>query len=159
MNDFSAFRDSERAFTAERSFGFVLASGRFDDGAKCFLHVFGLANFVLAPLEMEAQDGDAPFIDNVWVNLAVSVWIRNHLAASGHANAGAVSLSRALLQRGAVAFFFMQKVIKLADAGHIAAAAKFDVIAARKIIFAVELPPGDVQVHPADAIVIMRRHF
>src|SRR5260370_25961855 len=50
-------------------------------------------------------------------------------------------------------------MIDLADARHIAAAAKFNVIAARKIILAVELPPGDVHVHAADAIVSVRRQF
>ncbi len=46
-----------------------------------------------------------------------------------------------------------------ADAGHLSSAAEFDVIAARKIIFAVEFPPRHIHVHSADTVMIMRRHL
>src|SRR5580692_891745 len=159
VDDLSTCGNAEGTIAADGSLGFVDATRGFDDGAKSFLHVLGLANFVLAPLEMKAQNGDAPFIDNVRVDLAVGVWIRNHFAPPGHANARAIGLARAFLQRGAVTFLFVQEVIKLADAGHIAAAAKLDVIAAREIILAVEFPPGNVHVHAADTVMIVRGHF
>src|SRR6202795_4480584 len=100
---------------------------------------------------MEAEDGNAPFVDNDGVDLAVGVRIGNHFATSGEADTGAVDLPCALLQSGAVTLFFVQEIIELADAGHFATAAKFDVIAAWEISLAVWMPPGDVHVEAADA--------
>src|SRR5260370_17779205 len=48
---------------------------------------------------------------------------------------------------------------KHAGAGHFATAADLNVVAAWKIIFAIVLPPGNVHMHSANAIVIVRRDF
>src|SRR5580704_2783833 len=52
VDDFSALGNPERMLAADGSLGFVFAAGCFDDGAKSFLHVLGLAQFVFAPLAM-----------------------------------------------------------------------------------------------------------
>src|SRR5215207_10169345 len=61
-----------------------------DDGAEGLLHVLDLLVLVVAPLEVEAQHRDAPFVDHRRVELAVGVRVRNLLAAAGEVHRGAV---------------------------------------------------------------------
>src|SRR6266849_3166576 len=159
VNNLAAFLNPKRKVTVDGSPGSILAAHGLDDGAKRLLHVLGLQQLVIRPLEVEAQRGNAPLLDNVGIDLAISVRVGNHFAASGEADMRAVDLARALLQCGPVAFFFIAQIIEHADDGHVASPAKFDVIAAGKIIFAVEFPPRHVHVHSAYAVVIVRRHL
>src|SRR5947209_2394952 len=53
VNDFSAGLNAEGIRTIDLGFGAVLAAGGLDDCAKGLLHVLCLAEFVVAPLEME----------------------------------------------------------------------------------------------------------
>ena len=66
--------------------------------SNVLLHVLGLQDLVLAPLEVEAQHRNAPLIDHVRIDLAVAVLVGNHLAAAGEVNVGAVDLAEVALQ-------------------------------------------------------------
>ena len=48
--------------------------------------------------------------------------------------------------------------VKPAHTWHVASPAELDVIATRKIVLAVALPPRHIHVHAADAIIIVRTH-
>src|SRR6266850_2908666 len=149
VNDFPAFLNSIRIRAVNRGLGLVLAAHGLHDAAKRFLHVLGLAQLVFRPLEMETQHGNAPLVDD----------IGNDLATAGETDGGAVMLASALLQLGAIAFLLATQSIEHADAGHVESAAELDVVAARKIVLAVELPPRHVHVHSADAVVVVRGHL
>src|SRR5215472_483322 len=97
VNNFAAGLDSERKIAMDGSLGFVFAAHGFDDGTESFLHVLGLKQFVIGPLEVEAQDGNAPFINDVGINFAVRVRVGNHFAASGEADVATVLFACALL--------------------------------------------------------------
>ena len=91
----------------------------------------GLLDFVVAPLEVEAQHRNAPFVHYVGIDLAVAVLIRDHLAASGEVNVGAVNLAQVALQFHTVTA--AQNALGAAEhAGprHAAPAPDFDVISA-----------------------------
>ena len=85
--------------------GFVSdgAAHGFDDLLEGFLHMLGLQNFVLAPFEVEAQDGNAPLIDNLRIDFAIAVFIGNHFAAAGEMHFAAVEFAQILLHFDAVA--------------------------------------------------------
>ena len=51
--------------------------------AKGLLHVFRLQDLILAPFEVEAQHRNTPLVDDVRIDLAIAVVIRNHFAAAG----------------------------------------------------------------------------
>src|SRR5258706_15707454 len=159
VNNLAAFLNPEGILAVDGSLGPVFTAHGFDDGAKRLLHVLGLEQLVIRPLEVETQRGDAPLIDDVGIDLAVGVRVGKHFAAAGEVDVRAVDLASALLQLRAVAFFIVTQTMEHADAGHIASPAHLDVIAAGKIILAVELPPRHVHVHSADAVVIVRRHL
>src|SRR5262249_53329525 len=104
-----------------------------DDLLERLLHVARLADFVFAPLEVEAQHGDAPLIDDVGVDLAVAVFVGYHFAAAGEVDVGAVDLAKVEFEILAVTA--AEEVVgstKDARAGHAASTADFDVIAARE---------------------------
>src|ERR1700675_318558 len=145
VNDFAAFENSKRILAINGGFCCINAAHSLDDGAESLLHILCLAQFVFRPAKMEAQNGDAPLVDNVGIDFAVSVRIGNHLAASRETDGGAVHLASAGFKRDSVTLFVMTKLMEHSDAGHVAAAVQFDVIAARKIIFAIELPPRNIQ--------------
>src|SRR6266478_3995595 len=159
VDDFSAFVNAKGILAVDGSLGAVFTAGSFDDGAESVLHVFGLAKFVFRPLEMEAQNGNAPLVHDFGIDFAVGVGVGEHFAAAREADGGAVDLAAALLQGCAVAFLVMAEPIEHSDARHVAAAPEFNVITAGEIVLAVEFPPRDVHVHSADAVVIVRRHF
>src|SRR3982074_3740676 len=159
VNDFAAFENSKRILAINGGFCFINAAHSLDDGAESLLHILCLAQFVFRPAKMETQNGDAPLIDNVGIDFAVGMRVGNHFATSGESDGGAVKLSSAGFERGSVTLFVTAKLVEHSHARHVAAAIQLDVIAARKIILAIEFPPRDVQVHAADAIVIVRRHF
>src|SRR5271169_596232 len=159
MDDFAPGFDAKGVRAIDIGLGLIFATHRFDDGFKNFLHVLGLANFVLALFKVKAQHGNPPRINQVRINFAVGVGIRNHLAASGKCDVGTVTLAAGALQMDAVAFNFITQIIEHSGAGHFAAAAYFNVIAAWKIIFAFVFPPGNVHVHAAGSVVVVWRHL
>src|SRR5207249_7420771 len=136
VNNLAAWRNPEGIVAMDGRLGPIFAAHGFDDGAKRFLYVLGLEQFVVRKLEVEAQRGNAPLIDHVRIDLTVRVRVGKHFAASGETDMCAIDLPSALLQSGAVAFLVAAQTIEHADAGHLASAAKFDVIPARKIILA-----------------------
>src|SRR5690348_9572534 len=96
VNDFSASLDAEREFPMNGGSGFVFAAHGLDDGAKRVLHVLGLKQFVIRPFEVEPQHGNAPLIDHVGIDFAVSVRIGNHLSAARKAYMAAILFAGAL---------------------------------------------------------------
>src|SRR5439155_1070200 len=80
-----------------------LAAHLRDEGAERLLHVPHLLVFVVRPLPVEAQHGDAPPVHHARVELAVGVVIRDHLAASREADGGAVITAVVVLELLAVA--------------------------------------------------------
>ena len=52
---------------------------------------------------MKFQDGNAPGVHDVRIDFAVAVFVRNHFAAAGEADEGAVKLAHAALELHAVA--------------------------------------------------------
>src|SRR4051812_8860561 len=127
--------------------------------AEHFLHVARHLHFVIGPLPMETQNGNSPLVHHGGINLAVAVFVGDHLPTSSKADAGAISAPALLLQGGTVSFKVIANIVKVGHARHIATAAKLDVVAAKVVVLAVELPPRNVHVHSAHTIVVVRRNF
>src|SRR5579862_1445280 len=108
---------------------------------------------------MEAEDGDAPFVDDCGVDLAEGLLVGNHLTASAESDGGSVGGAASLLERNSVAFVLGTDSVESADGRHVAAASELDVIAAEEIVLLSELPPGHVEVHASRAVMIVRRHL
>ena len=159
VDDHAAVGDSVGIRAVGQFLGHVDSARRLDDFAVGFLHIFRHLDFVVAPLPVETQHGDAPLVDSGRIDLAVAILIGNHFAATGESNERAVFFLALLLQRRAVAFKLVAQVIVVANAGHAAAAAEFGVVSAEKIVLAIVLPPRQVHVHAAHAVVIVRRHL
>ena len=123
-----------------------LAADGFDHHREGGLHVRGLLGLVLGPLPMEAQDGDAPLVLHGRIEFAEGVFVRNHLAAAGEADAGAILLTDLFLVALAVA----RAGPAGAQAGHPSSGAELDVVAAGKAELAGILiqPPRDIDVGP-----------
>src|ERR1019366_7069354 len=137
----------------------VSTAGGLHNLAKSLLHIFGHLDFVVTPLPVKAQNRDAPLIHDIGVKLAETVFVGDHLAASVESDGCAVHAPALLLQRGPISFGSFTDIVKVADHGHLAAAAKFNVIAAQEVILAVELPPGHVKMHASGAVMIVGRNF
>src|SRR6266704_7213636 len=74
-----------------------------DERPEGLLHVLHLLVLVVGPLPVEPQNGDAPPVHRVWVDLAVGVVVGDHLAAAREANRGAVVAAVVVLELLAVA--------------------------------------------------------
>ena len=159
VDDHAAIGDPVRIRAVGQFLGHVDSARRLDDFTVGFLHIFRHLDFVVAPLPVETQHGDAPLVDSGRIDFAVAIFVGNHFTATGESNERAVLLLALLLQRRAVAFELVAQVIEVADARHVASAAKLDVIAAQELVLAIELPPRQVHMHAANAVVIVRRHF
>src|SRR5581483_3222019 len=91
VNDFAALRNAPISICADAVS--YRATHCLDNFSKRILHMLGLQNFVLTPFEMEAQHRNAPLVDNIGINLAIAVFVRNHLSAAGEVNFAAVKLT------------------------------------------------------------------
>ena len=108
---------------------------------------------------MEPQNGDAVGVDHVRIEVAVGVVVRNHLATTGEAHGRAEVLAVIVFELLAVPALAVEPL----DAAHdpecgraAAAAAELDMVAAREIELLVIDPPGHVQMHAADAVLVVR---
>ena len=108
---------------------------------------------------MESQHRNAVGIDHVRVDLAVGVFVRNHLSTAGEVHRRAVETAIVVLERLPVA----ADAVEPLDAAHDAearrrslAAAEFDVIPAREIERLVVQPPRHVEVRAAGAVLVVR---
>ena len=64
-----------------------------------------------------------------------------------------------VFERLPVAFLSLRDAVKVAEFRHVEAAADLDVIAARELlVLFVEFPPGNINVHAADAVAVVARH-
>ena len=126
---------------------------------------FDLVDLVVGPLPVEAQHRDAPLVDDARVDLAVAVLVRDHLAAPGEADRRAVEpavvvlelLCRSRRPRGRpISTPCTVDAAHEAGAGHAAAAADLDVVAAREVELLVVEPPRHVEVRAADAVLVVR---
>src|ERR1700680_3795875 len=105
MNDFPALKDPVGILPVDIGFGHILAAGHLDNGPERLLHIPRLPQLVLAPLEVEPQHRNSPPIDFVWVNLAVRIWVCDHLAAPRKTDRRSVRLPRSRFQIRSVTFF------------------------------------------------------
>src|SRR5271170_5511976 len=110
------------------------SSRGFYDGAEGLLHIFGHFDFVLAPLPVEAENGNAPLVDHAGIDLAIGILVGNHLSSAAESDVGAVGAAALLLQADAVALMLVANAIEAADARHVASAAELDVIAAQEFV-------------------------
>ena len=130
-----------------------------NDPAEGLLHVFGLLVFVLGEAVMKPQDRDAVRVHHAWIDVAVGVVVRDHFAAAGEADGRSEVPAVIVLELLAVAALAVEPLDPAHDAecgGAAPAAAELDVVAAWKIELPVVEPPRTVQVHPADAILVVR---
>src|SRR5262245_7379863 len=74
----------------------------FDDFGEGTFHVARLFPFVIGPLEVEAQHGDSPFVDNLWIDLTIAMVVGNHLTTTGKAHRGAIFPADSFFQTLAV---------------------------------------------------------
>src|SRR6185437_9325467 len=159
MDDLAASRNTPLAVGAR--FVGDNAARRLDDVLERLLHVLGLQDLVLAPLEVKTQHGNAPLIDGVGIDLTIAVFVRDHFAASGETDVSAINFAKILLQLGAIsAAEYALRTRQDAGARLIAAAAELNVIATREWHFAgfllLIIPPGHVHMHTADAVLVLR---
>src|SRR5258708_28700210 len=77
--------------------GQIASAGGFDDFAVSLLHVLRHFDFVVAPLPVEAENGNAPLVDGGGIDFAVAVFVGDHFAAAGEADVGAVFFLTLLL--------------------------------------------------------------
>src|ERR1700730_8267173 len=110
---------------------------RLHNRAESFLHVLRHLDFIVAPVPVEAQHRDAPLIDDVGIEIAIAVLIRNHLASTAKSDVSAIAAAAALLEGRSEAFEFFADCVELAPPGHAAAAIEFNVVPAEKFILAV----------------------
>src|SRR3989454_264282 len=104
-----------------------------DERPERLLHVFHLLVFVIRPLPVESQHGDAPPVHRAGVDLAVAVVVRDHLAAAREADRGAVVAAVVVLEllAGAAARGGAGNPPPEAVGRHLRAAPDFRVVAAR----------------------------
>ena len=135
-----------------------LSAHGFKDGLESIVHVLRLFDLMLGPLKVETQNGDTPAIHYIRVDVAVSLFIGDLLAAAGQMNVRAVALANRVLQIGAITLLAMALAVKRADSRDEKSSPDFDVIAARKIfLFLVPQPPGHIDMHASHAIAVMAR--
>src|SRR5690348_15295083 len=135
----------------------------FDQVPERLLHVPGLQQLVIAPFEMEAQNGNSPLIDDIGVDFAIAVLIGDHFTSAREVNFASVELAEIALEFDTVAasepaFGVASEHTRL---GLRAPAADLNVIAASKgqlscFLLLVE-PPGHIEMHAADTVLISRR--
>jgi hypothetical protein len=112
---------------------------------------------VFAPGEMKAQHGDAPLVDDVRINLAVAQLVRDHLAATFHADEASVFLAAGLLERAAVTLNLLQHSVEHPDTRHVASAVDLDMVAAEEFVCPVVFPPRGINVNRPGAVMVMGR--
>src|SRR5207237_7928220 len=130
------------------------------------LNVLRLLPFVIAPLEVEPQHRDSPLVDETRIELEIGVLVRNHFAAPREAHRRSIHAPVIALERRAVAAkgdrrtrgFDPGEIVnapKETSAGHVTAAADFDVVATGAIQLLVVEPPRHVKMHAADAVLVV----
>src|ERR1700684_3500323 len=156
VNDPSTRVNSVGQASGWRSIAQEGSSRSLNDRTKCFLHVFGHFDFIVTPCPMEPQHRDAPFVAYLRIDLAVAIWIRNHLPTARKSNERAVVGATLLLQRRTITLVFFADAGELAYARHVPASAELDVITAQEVILAVVFPPWHIQVHATRAVMVVR---
>ena len=98
-------------------------------------------------------------IDGDGINIAIALRVGNHFASAFKANVCPVHAAASVLESKTIALEFSAYIIEFAHSGHAAATVHLDVVSPQEIVLAIEFPPRNIHVHPADAIVVMRRNF
>src|SRR6266550_4812635 len=117
------------------------------------MHVADLIQLVVRPFPVEAQDGNSKTIDNVRIDLAVGVVVRNHLAASRESDRRAIVSAVIVFQLFSVT---AARRIPLDSSSETRTrlgepSPNLDVISAREIELLVVEPPRHVHVHSTGA--------
>src|SRR3989442_13705899 len=117
-----------------------------DERPERLLHVLHLLVLMVRPLPMEAQHRNTPTVHRAGIDLAVAVVVRDHLAATGESDRGAVVAAVVVLELLPVAA--ARRVAM--DAAHepvgrrVGAAPDLDVVTAREVELLVVQPPRHV---------------
>src|SRR5262249_16467492 len=82
MKDCPPDGDPERELPYGLSLCQVGPSCFFHNTPECFLHVLCHADLVGPPLKVKAQDGDSPFICDMGIYFAVSLFLGDHLTTN-----------------------------------------------------------------------------
>ena len=159
VNNDAAIGNPIRTRSARSSRAQKRPAAGFDDGAKSFLHILCHLDFVITPLPVKAQHRNAPLVDCVGIDIAVTVLVGNHLATAFEADKSSVHTAALLLQIEAVPLELIAHAVKLADTWHGPSAVDFYVVSTQKIIFAIEFPPWNINMHSADAVMIVRMNL
>src|SRR5205814_6298950 len=126
--------------------------------AESLLHVANLVVLIVRPLPVKAEYGDAVFVLDRRIQLAIALVVRNHLAAAGEVDVRPVESAIFFLQRLSVT---PAAGIAL-DAAHetiarrVESAANLDMVATREIELLVVNPPRHVDVVSPDAVLVVR---
>src|SRR5437879_1358178 len=112
----------------------------------------------VAPVAVAAQHPDPRLGHARRLDRAVAVVVGNHLATAGESDVSAIFLLAVTLERESVAFKLIAEFVIISDARQAAASPELSVVATQKIILAIELPPRQVHVHSAHAVVIVSGH-
>src|SRR5438270_14011815 len=75
VNDYAAIFNPVGMIAVRTNLPVVSSASGFHDVAKSLLHIARHFDFVVAPLPMEAEHGNTPLIDRVWIDLAVTLLV------------------------------------------------------------------------------------
>src|SRR4029079_5282806 len=114
-----------------------------DQRAESLVHVTNLVELVVLPLPVEAQDRNTEAVNDIWIDLAIRVVVRDHLATAGEPDRRAVVTAAVVLQflavaaAGRIALYSAHETrTRLVDT-----APHLDVVPAREIQLLVVEPP------------------
>src|SRR5262245_52711117 len=156
MDDASAISQTVHSLSI-RQIVHDASAHRSDDLNERVLHMFRLPDLVIGPLPMKPEHRDSVFVNGVWIDLAITVVVRDHFAAARKVDRRApispiVSLEGLTVTAG---------LVESLDAAHesrgrraTTSAADLDVIAAGEIELLVVEPPRHVQVGTTDTVFV-----
>src|SRR5215470_14568319 len=133
-----------------------LASGSINDFFKGLLHVAHHGEVFLAPLPVEAKDGNAVSISRLGIDFNPGLTIGNHFATARKTECVAEDFAPVPLEFGSVSIVnSCGNAAIVFNPSHLGPTEQFNVIAASKIssFHALE-PPGNNQVSRIDTVFI-----
>src|SRR5215831_11394143 len=95
-----------------------------DNAPECFPHVLCHADLVGPPLKVKAQDGDSPFICDMRVYFAVSLFVGDHLTTPRETDESTIIREAFPLEPQSVTFKSPRHTVELAEMRHHTSAGK-----------------------------------
>src|SRR5947209_5322271 len=103
-----------------------------NDRATGLIHIVRLSHLIVAPLETEAQDGDAPLINYFRVNAAIALFVREHGATDSKVHRCSVHAPALLLQFSSITLGMISHPSKLLRCRHLPSTKDLNVISPHK---------------------------